>query len=595
MINLYPLPFVRYALACACALLLLLLQTHRSQGVLAKHGAFDETMWMHSAWQQCTPPFPFDNVKALLANADAVQSIEASTASSHTSLLGPYPLDAKDLLAYTGMNTHDASIASGERQDLDPTHVKQGAKAVRCDVCNALVGEAWNAAVDHLHLHFYQKRAQPDLVYRSMDVRLHLEQACEHRVPANVLRGLSIKQISVPLFSSIMATVWMFVTEARMANELVTDVEIAAAEQACQDVLQRHVDPHTGALHVLTSLRQSYVSQYEAAWEAHCAAEPLQHDIEIVESDQADCRDKHDMCPQWAARGECQKNPNYMVGTRNLKGHCLLSCGVCEPAGQVLFDPWQHMPEPVAEQLKSILEEQQSTLKSEMCQSVCGVRAQLNLKPLGTARFDNLLSGQDAAVSHEAGTSSMDSQDKQDGPLRKAERSRTPGDLAMRLWYAALPRERALLVPARQAGVEPNDVTPPPSSGVDEDVNNVLYNGLAGHCVLLNKGWWIYEYCYNSRIRQLHVEKGDVVQEILIGRFDGHSTVKQANGYSFAGADEVVVSQFYGGGSACNDKQRSAYVNYGCSDDGRLHMAVEEPEECAYAITLTSPAFCMAA
>jgi hypothetical protein len=37
------------------------------------------------------------------------------------------------------------------------------------------------------------------------------------------------------------------------------------------------------------------------------------------------------MCPSWAKIGECDANPNYMVGTRELRGHCRLSCGVCAP------------------------------------------------------------------------------------------------------------------------------------------------------------------------------------------------------------------------------------------------------------------------
>ncbi len=37
------------------------------------------------------------------------------------------------------------------------------------------------------------------------------------------------------------------------------------------------------------------------------------------------------MCPSWAKIGECEANPNYMVGTRQLRGHCRLACGVCTP------------------------------------------------------------------------------------------------------------------------------------------------------------------------------------------------------------------------------------------------------------------------
>ncbi|CAN6296401.1 unnamed protein product [Urochloa humidicola] len=42
-----------------------------------------------------------------------------------------------------------------------------------------------------------------------------------------------------------------------------------------------------------------------------------------------ECLDEDDMCPKWAAAGECAKNPEYMVGTRNSPGSCRKSCNVC--------------------------------------------------------------------------------------------------------------------------------------------------------------------------------------------------------------------------------------------------------------------------
>ncbi|KAG8091590.1 hypothetical protein GUJ93_ZPchr0012g22055 [Zizania palustris] len=41
------------------------------------------------------------------------------------------------------------------------------------------------------------------------------------------------------------------------------------------------------------------------------------------------CEDENVLCPQWAAVGECAKNPNYMVGTKEAPGFCLKSCNVC--------------------------------------------------------------------------------------------------------------------------------------------------------------------------------------------------------------------------------------------------------------------------
>ena len=46
-------------------------------------------------------------------------------------------------------------------------------------------------------------------------------------------------------------------------------------------------------------------------------------DDELTEDDDADCVDSNDSCQYWASIGECDKNPNYMLG------NCELSCDSC--------------------------------------------------------------------------------------------------------------------------------------------------------------------------------------------------------------------------------------------------------------------------
>lgn len=41
------------------------------------------------------------------------------------------------------------------------------------------------------------------------------------------------------------------------------------------------------------------------------------------------CTDEDENCPQWAAFGECERNPIYMVGTTDYYGTCRKSCNVC--------------------------------------------------------------------------------------------------------------------------------------------------------------------------------------------------------------------------------------------------------------------------
>ncbi|GFP79290.1 probable prolyl 4-hydroxylase 7 [Phtheirospermum japonicum] len=43
-----------------------------------------------------------------------------------------------------------------------------------------------------------------------------------------------------------------------------------------------------------------------------------------------DCVDSDPNCPAWATKGECDKNPLYMVGSEESVGYCRKSCKVCE-------------------------------------------------------------------------------------------------------------------------------------------------------------------------------------------------------------------------------------------------------------------------
>lgn len=48
-----------------------------------------------------------------------------------------------------------------------------------------------------------------------------------------------------------------------------------------------------------------------------------------LESDYTDCTDEDESCPRWAAIGECQRNPVFMIGSPDYYGTCRKSCDVC--------------------------------------------------------------------------------------------------------------------------------------------------------------------------------------------------------------------------------------------------------------------------
>lgn len=41
------------------------------------------------------------------------------------------------------------------------------------------------------------------------------------------------------------------------------------------------------------------------------------------------CADQNPHCAEWAAAGECKRNPLYMIGTEEVDGYCRLSCEAC--------------------------------------------------------------------------------------------------------------------------------------------------------------------------------------------------------------------------------------------------------------------------
>ncbi|KAG2496044.1 hypothetical protein HYH03_005965 [Edaphochlamys debaryana] len=52
-----------------------------------------------------------------------------------------------------------------------------------------------------------------------------------------------------------------------------------------------------------------------------------------------ECADLHVKCGEWAALGECEVNPNYMIGTNNHIGHCKKACGMCQPSDLLKVAP----------------------------------------------------------------------------------------------------------------------------------------------------------------------------------------------------------------------------------------------------------------
>lgn len=45
--------------------------------------------------------------------------------------------------------------------------------------------------------------------------------------------------------------------------------------------------------------------------------------------DQEECSDEDENCASWAAQGECERNPVFMLGSSDYSGACRKSCKAC--------------------------------------------------------------------------------------------------------------------------------------------------------------------------------------------------------------------------------------------------------------------------
>jgi len=111
-------------------------------------------------------------------------------------------------------------------------------------------------------------------------------------------------------------------------------------------------------------------------------------------------------------------------------------------------------------------------------------------------------------------------------------------------------------------------------------------------CTYRMEGWWYYEFCYGSQIRQFHQEGTTannikVTQENYLGR---------APKESYVNAHSLVYTEVYDGGSHCDitGKPRRTTVNFICNtaEPQTTISKIEESSTCQYVISVTTPHLC---
>ncbi|KAG1363984.1 Protein OS-9 [Cocos nucifera] len=96
-----------------------------------------------------------------------------------------------------------------------------------------------------------------------------------------------------------------------------------------------------------------------------------------------------------------------------------------------------------------------------------------------------------------------------------------------------------------------------------------LIDVIKDKCFYRYEGWWSYEFCYQKRLRQLHLEDDKIVQEFVLGVFDPEVTAAFNQNHS-----DVSMVRFV------------------CSEPMVIISSIKEISTCKYVVTLQCPMLC---
>eukprot|EP01130_Rhizamoeba_saxonica_P016870 TRINITY_DN7884_c0_g1_i1.p1 TRINITY_DN7884_c0_g1~~TRINITY_DN7884_c0_g1_i1.p1 ORF type:complete len:389 (+),score=112.08 TRINITY_DN7884_c0_g1_i1:282-1448(+) len=126
-----------------------------------------------------------------------------------------------------------------------------------------------------------------------------------------------------------------------------------------------------------------------------------------------------------------------------------------------------------------------------------------------------------------------------------------------------------------------------------EEEEEITINGvmepLSEKCLFRMEGWWTYEFCYGSYIKQFHQnEDGTVGMTFLLG-YKEHEKSKESS------LNPTYYSEFYDGGTKCDieNVDRGTEVRYACArtKESFIHK-IEEPRTCRYIFYIYTPHVC---
>ena len=96
-------------------------------------------------------------------------------------------------------------------------------------------------------------------------------------------------------------------------------------------------------------------------------------------------------------------------------------------------------------------------------------------------------------------------------------------------------------------------------SQVDEDSLNIALHKFNTKCYYRIDGWWIYELCHNSHVRQYHQEKGKIQIQYMLGKSKSKDEIQKYLVHLDKNSpiDSYVYTRYFDG-STCklNNKKR---------------------------------------
>ncbi|XP_071724435.1 protein OS-9 homolog [Rutidosis leptorrhynchoides] len=130
-----------------------------------------------------------------------------------------------------------------------------------------------------------------------------------------------------------------------------------------------------------------------------------------------------------------------------------------------------------------------------------------------------------------------------------------------------------------------------------------LLEALKGPCFVRQEGWWSYEFCYNKRIRQVHLEDDKLVEEYILGVYDAeatsafnqiHSDTSTLKDPRSRDSSQRYHAHIYTNGTICDltKEPRTTEVRFVCSEPRTMISSITELSTCKYALTFHSPLLC---